>query len=198
MLVPTRELAAQVALEARRLLFGTGRTVALLHGGQSVKPQLEQLAFAPTVVVSTPGRLLTCAADEGYVSLAEVKTLILDEADQMLDMGFADDMSEILGACTHAGRQTCLFSATLPKDVHHVAQFATREDAVLIDTVGDEEEQTNAHVPQVFTLTSLTDQAAELEVSSPGAELEACSSRASEDEAKPCDGPGGAPSRSCA
>ena len=94
-LVPTRELAAQVALEARRLLFGTGRTVALLHGGQSVKPQLEQLAFAPTVVVSTPGRLLTCAADEGYVSLAEVKTLILDEADQMVDMGFAPQVAEI-------------------------------------------------------------------------------------------------------
>ena len=94
-LVPTRELAAQVALEARRLLFGTGRTVALLHGGQSVKPQLEQLAFAPMVVVSTPGRLLTCAADEGYVSLAEVKTLILDEADQMVDMGFAPQVAEI-------------------------------------------------------------------------------------------------------
>ena len=94
-LVPTRELAAQVALEARRLLFGTGRTVALLHGGQSVKPQLEQLAFAPMVVVSTPGRLLTCAADEGYVSLEEVKTLILDEADQMVDMGFAPQVAEI-------------------------------------------------------------------------------------------------------
>ena len=77
-LVPTRELAAQVALDARRLLFGTGRTVATLHGGQSVKPQLEQLAFAPLVVISTPGRLLTCAADEGYVCLEDVTTLILD------------------------------------------------------------------------------------------------------------------------
>ena len=136
-LVPTRELAAQVALEARRLLFGTGRTVALLHGGQSVKPQLEQLAFAPMVVVSTPGRLLTCAADEGYVSLEEVKTLILDEADQMVDMGFAPQVAEICRgeACgvppaplvsPHAsfaggaardfrvGRQTLLFSATFP------------------------------------------------------------------------------------
>jgi hypothetical protein len=142
-LVPTRELAAQVALEARRLLFGTGRTVALLHGGQSVKPQLEQLAFAPMVVVSTPGRLLTCAADEGYVSLAEVKTLILDEADQMVDMGFAPQVAEICRgeACGvpppaplvsgstvgtgekreesaardfRVGRQTLLFSATFP------------------------------------------------------------------------------------
>ena len=144
-LVPTRELAAQVALEARRLLFGTGRTVALLHGGQSVKPQLEQLAFAPMVVVSTPGRLLTCAADEGYVSLEEVKTLILDEADQMVDMGFAPQVAEICRgeACgvpppaplvsPHAsfaggaardfrvGRQTLLFSATFPPAVRRLA-----------------------------------------------------------------------------
>lgn len=150
-LVPTRELAAQVALEARRLLFGTGRTVALLHGGQSVKPQLEQLAFAPTVVVSTPGRLLTCAADEGYVSLAEVKTLILDEADQMVDMGFAPQVAEICRgeACGvpppaplvsgsavgtgekreesarirdfRVGRQTLLFSATFPPAVRRLA-----------------------------------------------------------------------------
>ena len=149
-LVPTRELAAQVALEARRLLFGTGRTVALLHGGQSVKPQLEQLAFAPMVVVSTPGRLLTCAADEGYVSLAEVKTLILDEADQMVDMGFAPQVAEICRgeACGvpppaplvsgstvgtgkkreesaardfRVGRQTLLFSATFPPAVRRLA-----------------------------------------------------------------------------
>ena len=148
-LVPTRELAAQVALEARRLLFGTGRTVALLHGGQSVKPQLEQLAFAPMVVVSTPGRLLTCAADEGYVSLEEVKTLILDEADQMVDMGFAPQVAEICRgeACgvpppaplvsPHAsfaggaardfrvGRQTLLFSH-LPPAVRRLARWTSR------------------------------------------------------------------------
>ena len=117
MLVPTRELAAQVALEARRLLFGTGRTVALLHGGQSVKPQLEQLAFAPMVVVSTPGRLLTCAADEGYVSLEEVKTLILDEADQMVDMGFAPQVAEICRgeACGVPPRLSCLRTRRSPE-----------------------------------------------------------------------------------
>jgi len=94
-LVPTRELAAQVALEARRLVFDTGYTVALLHGGQSVKPQLEQLAFGPAIVVTTPGRLLSVVADEGYLSLADVKTLIIDEADQMVDMGFAPQVFEI-------------------------------------------------------------------------------------------------------
>jgi ATP-dependent RNA helicase DDX3X len=120
----------------------------LLHGGQSVKPQLEQLAFSPFVVVSTPGRLLSCAADEGYVSLEDVKVLILDEADQMVDMGFAPQVAEICGgeACgmpppapfrksasfgsvcrdfatkkNGGGRQTFLFSATFPPSVRRLA-----------------------------------------------------------------------------
>lgn len=142
-LVPTRELAAQVAVEARRVVFGTGYTVATLHGGQSVKPQLEQLAFAPEIVVSTPGRLLSCVADEKYLDLSNVKTLILDEADQMVDMGFAPQVFEICqgGSCAMPapapmldetmqsdktitrgfGRQTLLFSATFPPAVRRLA-----------------------------------------------------------------------------
>ena len=95
-LVPTRELAAQVALQARRLVFSTGLRVALLHGGQSVKPQLERLAHEPDIVVSTPGRLLTCARDEPYLDLTRVRALVLDEADQMMDMGFEPQIAEIL------------------------------------------------------------------------------------------------------
>ena len=95
-LVPTRELATQVSLQARRVAFGTGLRVATLHGGQSVKPQLEQLARAPAVVVGTPGRTLTCAVDEPYLDLTRVATLVLDEADQMVDMGFAPQVEEIL------------------------------------------------------------------------------------------------------
>ena len=94
--VPTRELATQVSLQARRVAFGTGLRVATLHGGQSVKPQLEQLARAPAVVVGTPGRTLTCAVDEPYLDLTRVATLVLDEADQMVDMGFAPQVEEIL------------------------------------------------------------------------------------------------------
>ena len=134
-LVPTRELAAQVALQARRLVFSTGLRVALLHGGQSVKPQLEQLAHAPHVVVSTPGRLLTCAKDEPYLDLTRVRTLVLDEADQMVDMGFEPQVAEILrdagvpppasglprGARSRDGRQTLMFSATFPPNVRRLA-----------------------------------------------------------------------------
>ena len=134
-LVPTRELAAQVALQARRLVFSTGLRVALLHGGQSVKPQLEQLAHAPDIVVSTPGRLLTCARDEPYLDLTRVRALVLDEADQMMDMGFEPQIAEILrdagvpppasgvprGARARDGRQTLMFSATFPPNVRRLA-----------------------------------------------------------------------------
>ena len=134
-LVPTRELAAQVALQARRLVFSTGLRVALLHGGQSVKPQLEQLAHAPDIVVSTPGRLLTCAKDEPYLDLTRVRALVLDEADQMMDMGFEPQIAEILrdagvpppasgvprGARSRDGRQTLMFSATFPPNVRRLA-----------------------------------------------------------------------------
>ena len=134
-LVPTRELAAQVALQARRLVFSTGLRVALLHGGQSVKPQLERLAHEPDIVVSTPGRLLTCARDEPYLDLTRVRALVLDEADQMMDMGFEPQIAEILrdagvpppasvlprGARARDGRQTLMFSATFPPNVRRLA-----------------------------------------------------------------------------
>ena len=141
-LVPTRELAHQVTLQARRLCFATGLKVATLHGGQSVKPQLEQLAQGPDVVVATPGRLLTCAKDEPYLDMSNVRTLVVDEADQMLDMGFEPQVREILiGGCgtppprspvrsrsvtrskenSAPGRQSLLFSATFPPNVQALA-----------------------------------------------------------------------------
>ena len=98
----------------------------------------------------------------GPVSLA-AKTLIFDEADQLLDMGFRPDVEKILAALQPSAsmRQTLLFSATLPKDVLRIAEFATRS-AQLIDTVGEDEQQTNEHVTQHLTVTSLDAQAAEL------------------------------------
>ena len=95
-LVPTRELATQVSLQARRSPSARASGSRRSTSGQSVKPQLEQLARAPAVVVGTPGRTLTCAVDEPYLDLTRVATLVLDEADQMVDMGFAPQVREIL------------------------------------------------------------------------------------------------------
>jgi hypothetical protein len=136
-LVPTRELAAQVTFQARRIAFNTGLKTALIHGGQSVKPQLEQLAQGPDILVSTPGRLLTCANDEPYLDLSGVTTLVIDEADQMLDMGFEPQVREIInrsgmprpapgpmspGGPRGAGRQSLMFSATFPDKVQRLAE----------------------------------------------------------------------------
>lgn len=134
-LVPTRELAAQVTIQARRIAFNTGLKTALLHGGQSVKPQLEELAQGPDILVSTPGRLLSCANDEPYLDLSAVTTLVIDEADQMLDMGFEPQVSEIIhrsgmpppaalepgGRRAGWGRQSLMFSATFPANVQRLA-----------------------------------------------------------------------------
>lgn len=118
-LVPTRELAIQVADALRRYGRPLGATVLAVYGGQAFGPQCRALKAGVDVVVATPGR----AHDHlrrGTLSLAGVSAVVLDEADEMLNMGFADDLDAIL-AQTPADRQTMLFSATLPDRVAAVA-----------------------------------------------------------------------------
>jgi ATP-independent RNA helicase DbpA len=119
-LCPTRELADQVATEVRKL----GRSVANLKvislcGGVPVKSQLDSLAHGAHVVVGTPGRVLDHLRRKSLL-LDGLRTLVLDEADRMLDMGFADDMAKVAQECP-LDRQTLLFSATLPPEVEGVA-----------------------------------------------------------------------------
>ena len=111
-LTPTRELAVQVAQAIHR--YGEHRYVTVLpvYGGQSIVHQLRGLQRGVQVVVGTPGRLLDHLA-RGSLDLSGVRTVVLDEADEMLDMGFVDDIEAILDA-TPADRQTALFSATFP------------------------------------------------------------------------------------
>ena len=114
--------------------------------------------------IATPGRLNDLLVNHGVDRLCSgLQVLIFDEADQLLEMGFRPDVLKILAALQPSAstRQTLLFSATLPKDVLSVAEFATR-DATLVDTVGDDAEQTNAHVQQWATRAPLESQAAEL------------------------------------
>jgi ATP-dependent RNA helicase DeaD len=111
-LVPTRELAMQVSEAVHRYGRGLGVRVLPIYGGQHIGRQLDGLRRGVDVVVATPGR----AQDHlrrGSLSLESIRTVVLDEADEMLDMGFAEDIEEILGR-TPPQRQTVLFSATLP------------------------------------------------------------------------------------
>ncbi|MDT7649249.1 MAG: ATP-dependent helicase DeaD, partial [Pseudonocardiales bacterium] len=111
-LVPTRELAMQVSEAFHRYGRELGARVLPIYGGQPIGRQLQALDRGVDVVVATPGRALDHLA-RGTLRLHGVSTVVLDEADEMLDMGFVDDIESILQA-TSEQRQTVLFSATLP------------------------------------------------------------------------------------
>ncbi len=118
-LVPTRELAMQVAEAVHRYGKALGVHALPIYGGAPMEPQLKALKRGVDVVVATPGRALDHLR-RGTLSLAHVKTVVLDEADEMLDMGFADDLEAILEK-TPRDRQTALFSATLPPRINSIA-----------------------------------------------------------------------------
>ncbi len=121
-LCPTRELAEQVTQEIRRLARAEDNIKALtLCGGVPIRNQLASLAHGAHIVVGTPGRILDHLSRQ-TLALDALNTLVLDEADRMLDMGFADDIAQVVQACPPA-RQTLLFSATYPDGV---AQLASR------------------------------------------------------------------------
>ena len=119
-LVPTRELAVQVTTEFEKFAKYTGIRVLSIYGGQSIGIQYNQLRKGVQIVVATPGRLID-HIKRGSISLKEVKFAILDEADRMLDMGFVDDIKYIL-SYMREDRHTCLFSATMPREVLRLAQ----------------------------------------------------------------------------
>jgi ATP-dependent RNA helicase DbpA len=125
-LCPTRELADQVTQEIRRLARAADNIKVLsLCGGSPFKPQAESLSFGAHVAVGTPGRLID-HLERGTLDLSALNTLVLDEADRMLDMGFLDDIKAIARRAP-ANRQTLLFSATFPDGVQDIAQKFMRE-----------------------------------------------------------------------
>jgi ATP-independent RNA helicase DbpA len=120
-LCPTRELAEQVTQEIRRLARAEEHIKVLtLCGGATIRPQLASLEHSAHIVVGTPGRLLDHVR-RGSLDLRELNTLVLDEADRMLDMGFHDDIVSLAEACPPA-RQTLLYSATYPDRIAELAR----------------------------------------------------------------------------
>ena len=148
-LAPTRELAMQVSEAIHRYgkdLFGSGNGARVLpvYGGQPIGRQLRELERGVDVVVGTPGRVIDHIS-RGTLRLADLLTVVLDEADEMLDMGFAEDIDAILEAAP-ADRQTVLFSATMPARVEKVARRHLR-NPVRIEIRREQAEQGVA--PQV-------------------------------------------------
>ena len=118
---PTRELADQVSKELRRLARATPNTnILTLCGGKPLGPQLASLERNPHIVVGTPGRLLK-HLEKGTLNLDGLKTLVLDEADRMLDMGFLEDIMRVIDN-TPKQKQTLLFSATYPDEIQHISK----------------------------------------------------------------------------
>jgi ATP-dependent RNA helicase DeaD len=119
-LVPTRELSMQVAEAIHKYAKGLGIHVAAVYGGASMSQQIKTLERGVGIVVATPGRALDHLR-RGTLALAHLRLLVLDEADEMLDMGFAEDLDAILEA-TPKTRQTALFAATMPARILAIAQ----------------------------------------------------------------------------
>ncbi|MFQ3547912.1 MAG: DEAD/DEAH box helicase, partial [Termitinemataceae bacterium] len=135
-LTPTRELALQVAQEIKSLAGGPFPRIAAVYGGASIGPQLRDLSRGVEIVVGTPGRVMD-HLDRGSLDLSEIDWFILDEADEMLDMGFFEDVETILSK-TKPGRRVALFSATMPEAIlalvqRHIGDFDIVEDKASLD-----------------------------------------------------------------
>ncbi|MCC6934685.1 MAG: DEAD/DEAH box helicase [Candidatus Yanofskybacteria bacterium] len=125
-LLPTRELALQVEETLQKTGGPLGLRTAVLIGGENMRRQVMQLRKRPHVLVATPGRLLDLV-EQGYIRLDKTAMLVLDEADRMLDMGFAPQLNRIMHLLPPASdRQTMLFSATMPADIVTIANTHMR------------------------------------------------------------------------
>ena len=142
--VPTRELAIQVASDLERASANLGLRVACMYGGRAYEPQIAQLEAGIEVVVGTPGRLLDLARQR-FLDLGHVQALVLDEADEMLDMGFLPDVEKLVSQLP-TNRQTMLFSATMPGQIvalarrymsapTHIRAVDPTSDSSVVDTI---------------------------------------------------------------
>jgi len=142
-ILPTRELALQVDETFHKLGKSIGLRTAILIGGAGMKPQVDAIRWHPHVIIATPGRLID-HLDQGTLNLHDVKIMVLDEADRMLDMGFAPQIKRILSVVPK-DRQTMLFSATMPNDIVKIAtsymQLPVRVEIARAGTLAEHVEQ---------------------------------------------------------
>lgn len=133
-ITPTRELAIQITNEAKKLGEARNATILAVYGGQDVERQLKKLNRGVNIVIGTPGRILDHIR-RGSIELGKLNKLVLDEADEILNMGFLEDLENIIYK-TPKSRQTMLFSATMPKQLRVLAANYMR-DPVQLEIQGD-------------------------------------------------------------
>ncbi|RHY16717.1 hypothetical protein DYB37_009425 [Aphanomyces astaci] len=167
-LSPSRELATQIEVEAKKLSTFHPIHIACVVGGVPMNKDLRRLSHPDGIdlLVATPGRLQDhLNNDHGDLvkRLAGIRILVLDEADRLLDMGFRRDIEKLLQYLPVARRQTLLFSATLPSSLEQIQRLALKTNHVFIDTVGEDEDQTNVHVKQSVVTCPFDDHIAALD-----------------------------------
>ncbi|KAJ5312113.1 hypothetical protein PENANT_c011G00094 [Penicillium antarcticum] len=150
---PTRELAEQIAVEAKKVAFGTGLIVQTAVGGTQKRAGLMKIQREGChLLIGTPGRLKDIFSDPWTgVAAPKLNTLILDEADRLLDQGFAPDIKEIQGYLpdpTKIDRQTLMFSATVPREVMSLVRQTLKPGFQFVQTVREDEVPTHHRVPQ--------------------------------------------------
>lgn len=154
---PTRELTVQISKEAEALLhFHTPLSVTAMYGGTNMQAERKRLQRNRIdILVATPGRLMDHLENSPQFlqRMANLQVLVLDEADQLLEMGFRQSIEKIIGFLPK-NRQTLLFSATMPQEVQQVTGLALKKERILVDTVEDEEE-THSHVDQSYTIVPM-------------------------------------------
>ncbi len=183
-LVPTRELAMQVSEAVHRYGRGLGARVLPIYGGQPIGRQLQALHRGVDVVVATPGRAIDHLR-RGSLDLSQLSVVVLDEADEMLDMGFSEDIDALLEA-TPESRQTVLFSATMPSRIDRLARRHLR-DPERIEITSDP--TPSGEVPRVREVAYVVPRAHKaaalgrlLDVESPAATIVFCRTRIEVDQ----------------
>jgi ATP-dependent RNA helicase DeaD len=183
-LVPTRELAAQVSEAIHKYGRHLGARVLPIYGGAPIVRQIKSLERGVDVVVATPGRAIDHLTRR-TLDLRDVEVVVLDEADEMLDMGFAEDIETILDQ-TPATRQTVLFSATMPPRIKHMVKEHLRDPITISVGLGRAEPGVTPKIRQVAYVVNRAQKSAVLsrilDIEQPGQALVFCRTRADVDE----------------
>lgn len=138
-IVPTRELAVQVSSVAQKLTGRSRIRTTVVYGGASINMQVQALSRGSEIVIGTPGRILDLI-DRGVLMLDKIRFFVLDEADLMLDMGFIDDIKQIMSMAPRE-KQIILLSATMPRPISEISRNYMKSDSVRL-TIGEEEDLT--------------------------------------------------------
>ena len=152
-IAPTRELVQQIKKQLFKFTKYSENKIFVegIYGGEKINKQIAALKRTTHVIVATPGRLLELI-EKGNVDISHVSTLVLDEADEMLSMGFKEDLSKILKYNT-SERNTWLFSATMPGEIKNIIKTYMSNDAVRVEI--NKGEQVNANINHEYVITSI-------------------------------------------